>query len=203
MKLSSVLTSIKGSNSEKTASAAPSQGDKTSAATTGDKLKQALKEATAPAQQEKQAAAVGTSPVEGLTKIAEQVASAEHEALVKEANLYGAAVCDGFMARAAQYEAAGHKLASTLTVNEIRPQLAAVKTAGDDSFEKFASENPALIKEAAELGYQTTLQQVDKLAQAAYAKGSDDGTLAVYKLGHACFVQGFEDTANLLREIAK
>ena len=107
------------------------------------------------------------------------------------------------MARAAQYEAAGHKLASTLTVNEIRPQLAAVKTAGDDSFEKFASENPALIKEAAELGYQTTLQQVYKLAQAAYAKGSDDGTLAVYKLGHACFVQGFEDTANLLREIAK
>lgn len=194
MKLSSVLTSIKGSNGEKTASVSPSQEDrseKSATASTSARLKEALKEATAPASEK---VASAGSPVEDLTKIASQVASAEHEALVKEAQLYGAAVCDGFMARAAQYESAGAKVASA----------GGVKTAGEgDSFEKFASENPELVKEAAELGFKTASAQIEKLAEAAYSKGYDEATLAVYKLGHASFVQGFEDVASLLQAAAK
>lgn len=206
MKLSSVLTSIKGSN-EKTASAAPQQpqtAEKSATAVTGERLKQALKEATAPAAapaQEKQAAATG-SPVEGLTKIAEQVANAEHEALVKEAKLYGASVFDGFIERAAQYEAAGIKVAA-LAPTAPATAPAQVKQASEGGFEKFAAENPDLIKEAAELGFSSTMSQVEKLAEAAYAKGYDEGTLTVYKLGHATFVQGFEDTANLLKAVQK
>jgi hypothetical protein len=194
MKLSSVLTSIKGSNGEKTASVSPSQEDrseKSATASTSARLKEALKEAAAPAQEK---VASAGSPIEDLTKIASQVASAEHEALVKEAQLYGAAVCDGFMARAAQYEAAGAKVAS----------VGGVKTAGEnDSFEKFASENPELVKEAAELGFQTASAQIEKLASAAYDKGYDEATLTVYKLGHASFVQGFEDIANILQAASK
>ena len=195
MKLSQVLTSIKGSgDTVKTASDNTAASSDKTAANTGEKLKAALREVTAAAPtQEKQAAA--GSPIDGLTKIASQVASAEHESLVKEAQLYGAAVMDGFMARGAMYEAAATKVAAAQPAQE---RTAAV---ADEGFEKFAAENPELVKEAAEVGFQTTMIQIEKLAQASYAKGHDEATLGIYKLGHASFVQGFEDTANLLKAI--
>ena len=45
-----------------------------------------------------------TSPVMDLEKIAADVAKAEEESIVKEAQLYGASVCDGFMQRMSMYE---------------------------------------------------------------------------------------------------
>ena len=103
MKLSNVLSSIKGSDAEKTASASADPG-KTAAApsATGEKLRQALKEATAAPAAETKTAAAG-SPVGDLMKTASQIAGAEHEALVKEAQLYGACVADGFLARVAHF----------------------------------------------------------------------------------------------------
>jgi len=212
MKLSKVLTSIKGSDgAEKTAAVATgdksASSEKAATASTGEKLKAALREVTAsaaqPAPQEKQAAAAG-SPIEGLTKIAEQVTSAEQEAIIKEANLYGAAVADGFVARLAQYQTAADKVAAAQpAAPEVVRTQEKQAAATDGSFEKFAAENPELVKQAAEVGYQQTMLQMDKLAQAAYAKGHDEATLAIYKLGHASFVQGFEDTAGLLKELRK
>jgi hypothetical protein len=205
MKLSTVLASIKGEQ-EKTASEQPGAplakvgGEKIASApsATAEKLKAALKEATAAASASTPAAektAAATSPIAGLTKLASSVAQAEQEALVKEASLYGAAVCDGFMVRLAQYNEAAEKIAS-------QQIPAATKTAGNaDSFEKFAQQNPELVKQAAELGYSSTVNQLEKLAEAAWQKGHDEGTEAIYKAAHSSFVQGYRDTAGLLEAL--
>lgn len=185
MKLSDALGLIKGS--EKTASdAAPSRAAATSSSDANERLKQALKEATASSSPTKTAA--HTSPVEDLEKIAADISRAEHEALAKEAQLYGAAVCDGFMARAAQYKEAAAVHSA--------PSLA--KTASDASFEKFASENPALVKEAAEIGYAATIKQLEKVAEDAYAKGWNDTVTAIHKTACDSFVSGFHTTMTLL-----
>lgn len=194
MKLSAALATIKGD--EKTASAAapaspsPSPSPSTKSADAGDRLKQALIEATAPAATK---TASQASPVEDLTKLAASLSEAEHEAIVKEAQLYGAAVCDGFMARAAQYKEAAERAAAS-TPN------APVKTAGagDDSFEKFAAENQELVKEAAELGYVTTMGQLEKLAQAAYDQGWNQTVQQIHKFATDAFTAGFRDTLTLM-----
>ncbi len=200
MKLSHVLASI--GSGEKTAGAASSgaasgvsgsSDKKGSASPTADKLRTALKEAQvqAPRDGEKQASAL--SPLADLMKTASAVASAEHEALVKEAQLYGASVADGFMVRLSQYNEAAEKLA-----DQRMPAAAKTAAVAGDSFEKFAAENPDLVKEAAELGFATTLGQMDKLAGAAYDKGYNEAVTTIYKFAHGSFVQGYEDVARLL-----
>jgi hypothetical protein len=189
MKLSNALGLIKGG--EKTAAApavtpAPS-GFVPSSNDAGERLKQALKEATAPEAQPKTASAA--SPVEDLTKIAADLSKAEHEAITKEAQLYGAALCDGFMARAAQYQEAATKVAA------VQPTKTAA--VNDDSFEKFAAENAELVKNAAEVGYTSTMQQLEKLAEAAYAKGWNTTVQQIHKAASDCFVAGFKDTLQL------
>jgi hypothetical protein len=202
MKLSSVLAKISGPT-EKTASAsAPvATGEKSATAQTEDRLKAALAEATAPQPATDKTASAG-SPIADVTKLASEVLGAEHEALVKEAQLYGASVCDGFMVRLATYDAAAEKIASQQlgTVTALQPGQP-MKTASDDSFEKFASENPALVKEAAELGYDRTILQMDKLAEVAYRKGYDQGVGAIYKTAHQSFSAGYEDTLRLVQEL--
>ena len=190
MKLSSALGLIKGG--EKTASAAApasAQTGTTSTSDAGERLKQALKEATAPEVQAKTASAA--SPVEDLTKIAADLSKAEHESITKEAQLYGAALCDGFMARAAQYKEAAEKATAAAPVTK-------VASANDASFEKFASENPELVKEAADLGFSTTMGQLEKLAEAAYAQGWNTTVQQIHKSACDCFVAGFKDTLTLI-----
>jgi hypothetical protein len=190
MKLSDALGMIKGG--EKTASAAapaatPS-GSSSPSSDAGERLKQALKEATAPQAK----TASQASPVEDLTKIAADLSKAEHEALVKEAQLYGAAVMDGFMARGAQYQEAAAKVAAT------QPTKTAAVAGGTSDFEKFAAENPELVKEAAELGFSATTQQLEKLAEAAYAKGWNDTVEQIHKAASESFVSGFKDTLAII-----
>jgi hypothetical protein len=184
MKLSDALGMIKGS--EKTASAVAPSPSPTPGNDANERLKQALKEATAPQAK----TASESSPIADLTKIANDLSKAEHEALTKEAQLYGAALCDGFMARAAQYKEAADKA------------VPAAKTAaaggGHTDFEKFASENPDLVKEAAELGYESTVLQLQKLASAAYDKGWNDTVEQIHKTACASFVAGFKDTLELM-----
>lgn len=190
MKLSEALSRISGGSTEKTAatlSVVPAATSPSSDA--GEKLKLALKEATAPATVTKTAANTG-SPVADLTKIATDLSQAEHSALVKEAQLYGAAVCDGFMARAAQYTEAANAT----------PSVTKTAAVNDGSFEKFASENPELVKEAAELGYNTTMGQLEKLAEDAYAKGWNDTVSYIYKAASDTFVAGFKACADLLEQ---
>lgn len=203
MKLSSVLAKVSGT--EKTANvapaSAPASGEKSATAQTEERLRVALKEATtSPPAADKTASAAG-SPVADVQKIASEVLGAEHEALLKEAQLYGASVCDGFMARLAQYDAAAQKIASEQMGSAVAPlqpgqpiKLAAI----DDSFEKFASANPELVKEAAELGFERTMFQMDKLAEAARHAGYNQGVSTIYKVAHQSFTAGYEDTLRLV-----
>lgn len=188
MKLSDALAKVTSNTAEKTAAAAPSTTPTVSTTPSNDiadRLKVALKEATAP---EAQKTASQSSPVQDLVKIASDLSAAEHDALVKEAQLYGASVADGFMARLAQYDAAATKVAAT----QPAPPAQVAKTASDDSFEKFAAENPDLVKEAAQLGYDSTMLQLEKLSQAAYDAGWNNTVAQIHKLASDSFVAGFK-----------
>jgi hypothetical protein len=191
MKLTAALGIIKGS--EKTASAdapaATAPAGSASSSTSSERLKLALAEAIAPAPTK---TASAPSPVEDLTKIAADLSKAEHEAITKEAQLYGAALCDGFMARAAQYTKAAAVAGPAPTAK------VASAHSEDVSFEKFASENQELVKQAAELGFTTTTQQLEKLAEASYAKGWNVAVAALHKAASDCFVAGFKDTLAIM-----
>lgn len=177
MKLSQVLGTIKGADGEKTASAAASPTPTTdkSGAVTGDRLRVALQEATASVggSTEKKAS---TTPIGDLTKLANDTALAEHESLVKEAQLYGAAVADGFMARLSQYNEAAEKTAAAAVVPR------------------------NLEKQAADLGFATTMSQMDKLASAAYESGYNDTVAKIYTAAHDCFVEGYKHASELIVE---
>lgn len=182
MDLAKILDALNDGGSEKTASASPrkSGGD--------DRLAAALMSAVEDVGHTKTASAKKAAPSEDLTKIAQRLANAEQEALVKEAQLYGAAVCDGFMTRMASYE-----------------QTGAVKTASagyGDNFEKFASENPELVKQAAELGYRETREKIAAAAQGAYEEGYTKVAFLVKEAAEKCAAQGYNDTINVLRQLA-
>lgn len=179
-KLSTVLGTIKGNVGEKTASAG-SLVTPTATKTASDTaavLKAALHEATTPSAATEKKAAV-SAPIADLTKLAADTANSEHEALVKEAQLYGAAVADGFMARISQYNDAAEKVASQ------QPQTAAPDTR-------------LLEKQAAEIGFQSTLGQMDKLAGAAWSAGYNDTVKQIYTLAHHNFVEGYKHASELI-----
>jgi len=175
MKLSSVLGKINGTDGEKTASAVSPKV----ASDTAARLKAALHEATAeaPTVTEKKAS---STPIADLTKLAADTAASEHESLVKEAQLYGAAVADGFMARISQYNEAAEKIAGQ--------QAPAVPNTRH------------LEKQAADLGYATTMSQMDKLAEAAATAGYNDTVAQIYKVAHDSFVQGYAHASELVLE---
>ncbi len=197
MRLSSVLAKIGGGEAgTKTASAAPVATPVASAPTTSDAAREvlasAIKEAMTPEASTKTASA--SAPVEDLSKLAADVASAEHEAMTKEAMLYGACVADGFVARLAQYQEGAAKLAAQ---GVVPAPTAKVASAADD-FEKFAAENPDLVREAHDLGYEQTKAALTKLAEAAWLKGHNATVEKIYKLACDTFVGGFADTVKLL-----
>jgi hypothetical protein len=192
MMLSQAFALINPPEAEKTAAATPSASppsapSSSDAAAAG--LRQALKEATADAEASTKTAAQA-SPIDDLTKLAASVVADEHEATVKEAQLYGASVCDGFMARLAQYDAAAQKHAGML------PEKTASAT--PDTFEKFASENPEIVREAHDLGYEQTNQDLHKLAEAAWLFGHNGTVRWIHKTASDSFVAGFTDAAKLI-----
>ena len=111
------------------------------------------------------------SPSQDLIKIAQKLADAEQLALVKEAEMYGAAVCDGFLARMNEHDANGVKVASF---------------GGGDVDEM-------LIKQAMELGYRETTSELQKIAQAAFEQGYEDTT----KIASAALQRGYNETIKI------
>lgn len=197
MRLSNALATLNGgkSTAEKTASVAPTAPTTASPTTSTEaaaNLKQALAAVAQPEPETKTASQA--SPVDDLVKLASDVAGTEHEALVKEANLYGAAVADGFMARLAQYGVAADKLAAAGAV----PQHKTASLADDGSFEKFAAEHPDMVREAHDLGYSSATTELQKLAEAAFVQGHNQTVEAIYKLACDSFMGGFSSTIQLL-----
>lgn len=159
-------------------------------------LRRALKEATAEVEASTKTAAQA-SPLDQLTKLAASVVEDEHAATMKEAQLYGAAVCDGFMARLAQYDEAAQKHAGAISPTKTASPVTTVPVAVDD-FEKFASSNPEIVREAHDLGYEQTKADLHKLAEAAWLYGHNGTVQWIHKTASDAFVAGFADTARLI-----
>ena len=181
MELSQILNSLGASGTEKTAAEITAPGE------TNTKLAEALNVALNQVGSEKTASVHTTTPTEDLTKIATRLASAEQEALVKEAELYGAALCDGFMSRMGQYDTG----------------MGAEKVASDQSFDKFASENPELVKQAAEVGYRETTYQLEKLANDSYSEGYEKVAQLIKTAAIQCATKGEQNTYALLARLGR
>lgn len=179
------------------------------AAPTADALRDALH--TAMATTEKTAAAppvaAPSSPEGDLLKMAEDLTNAEEQAMQKQASILGAAMCDGFMERFAQYEDAAGQVAPAKTASIASlavpsdATLDTIKTAAQDpAFQKFASENPDLVKEAFDLGYQQTYGQLVKEAQDDFQQGYDDTMGQVHQVAADSYKTAALTINNVLRE---
>lgn len=186
MTLDSILSDLAKIDSdgvEKVASA-PSKTDSAKSELV-DVLKRA--EAATKAASAKTASATG-KPVDDLKKVASDLADAKGEALRKEAELYGAAVADGFVARLQQFEASATKTASS--------QI--------DSLQKLAEAHPDLVAQAIEVGQQGAMEHLAndedffKSASAGYADTMEE----IEKVASDCFGQGYEDAKNVLNQVA-
>ena len=185
MRLDKILENIKATESsvaEKTASV-------NTAGVPRDQLLAALHEAT----NVKTASAVSGSPVDDLMKIAAEVSATEQEMAVKEAQLLGVAFADAVVSRVGSWQQA----ASTL------PSVKTASYADDASgFDKFASENVNLIKQAAEQGYLQTRGHLEKVAAAEYERGYNDTITEVQKLAAAEFAKAAVLTSRILDQVA-
>ena len=183
MELSEILNSL-SDGSEKTASVneEPTSGG----------LSAAIDRALSSQHLEK-TASDAASPSGDLVKMASDLANAEQHALIKEANIYGAAVADGFVARMNSYEGQAQGIS---------------KTAGD------SGESAEMIKQAMQLGYQQTMNTLQgavpqqtkvaehtKLAEhekvAAFNKGAEDATKV------ASYLKGNQDARTVVGGIVK
>lgn len=169
MELKNLLEDIKNVGSSGMAKTASHETGKTGSEKSGSakaELLQTLQSAMQPEQQ-KTAAKTEQPVTEKLAKIAQDLANSDAEALVKEAHVYGAAVADGFMARLGQYEEAAAHVPQAKTASP-------APKSEEEAFEKFASENPEIVKEAAELGYLRGMQEIEALQKQAALKGYQD-----------------------------
>jgi len=210
MELKNVLNQLKSASGKTMQKTASAETQKTSAA--HNELFQALNAALTTVDKTSAEQVKTASATDELTKIAQNLAAADQEALVKEAQLYGAAIMDGFVARGAQYNEQFGKTASAVPTEQ---DFAAWAQANPEEFQKHAEAGYAAgsaslqQQQAAELqklastpegrevlgsfdqGYQETVAQLEKLASTP--EGRD-------KI--ASFQQGYQDTAAQLAQIA-
>lgn len=206
MELKTVLDQLKnesGAGIEKTANAG-NDIPKTSAAK--DELFQALNAALSATEKQASEKPESANAAGELEKMATTLANADREVMQKEAELFGASVMDGFIARGAQF---GIPLINEKTAGE--PEVS------PEEFQKWAQENPAeyqaLVKKGQEAavfekwaataegqetigaydeGYKKAAAEVKKLAS------TPDGQekLASFRQGYADIMQQLETIAN-------
>jgi hypothetical protein len=182
MKLKDILSDLQDvgpSGMDKTAEVQKEAGVPVSNAK--DELVAALNDATAA---QKTASAQGEPVTDKLVKVAQDLAASEGEALVKEAHLYGTAVADGFMSRIGQYEEAA---GNTKVASE------------EQTFDKFAEENPDITKQAVELGYHHGKLQIEQLKKEAFDKGYSDASTQINELSQT--KEGQEKLAAIAQEV--
>ena len=192
MTLSSILDDLGNVGSdgvEKTASAAD--------AGAVDKTKQELMNALVNVETEKTAAApanvvdpaAAAPAVDKLVKMATDLAHSENQATVKEAHLLGAAFADGAMTRFNQYEQA----AGSTKVASVQE----VATTGNpqQDFEKFASANPDITKQAIEVGYHHGKIQIAQMQKQAFDKGRAEASTQIQELSKT--VEGQQKLAEI------
>lgn len=186
MRLDKILENIKASDSsvaEKTASYGHTTPPR-------DQLMAALNEAA----YTKTASAPQPSPADDLMKIAADVAATEQEMAFKEAHLLGRAFADAVVSRVGEWQSAA-QVTKTAAAYDIEPGF-------DGGFDKFASDNGQLIKEAAEVGYLETRGVMEKVAAAEYERGYNDTLDEVQKIAANEFAKAAQLTSQILDVVA-
>lgn len=130
---------------------------------------------------EKTAAQVGAGPVADVMKVAEEIAASEKEAAVKEARMLGEAFADAAIARIEAWQ----KTAQAVVAQPAQPAV--------------AQPPPALLKQAAEIGYRQTQAELEKLAAAEYERGWNDTVTAIYKTAADEFAKAAQLTGALIQ----
>ncbi|MGD9209173.1 MAG: hypothetical protein PVI90_00280 [Desulfobacteraceae bacterium] len=209
MEIRDIMRRLDASRADTGIKTAAAVSEDTKATTDPETLRNALRDAVAAAPAEVKTASIDVpqNPADDLLKLAEDLTSAEEDAMQKKAAVYGAAMCDGFMARFSQYEDAALQTPNAKTA-QIQSQtqdidLNAIKTAAanDPEFQKFATENPALVKEAVDLGYRQTWDNLVKTAREDLNQGYNDTMTEIHKLASDCYKQGAITINNVLREM--
>lgn len=192
MKIDRILAGIRESqNAEKQASDAtptttPVPAEKTSSAPA---LVNALHEALKPA--EKTASETpAKSPVDDVMKVAQELAGAEKEAAIKEAQILGAAFADSAIARLNEW----NKTAAEMLVS-----APAATTVPSSDFGKFAQDNQALVQQAAKLGYEQAKAELEKQAEESYVQGYNDTVETIHKTAALEFLKAASITAEIIK----
>lgn len=191
MKIDRILAGIRESQAaEKQASETPVSPAPAAEKTASNQsaLVSALNEALAP--KETKVAAAESSPVNDVMKVAEELAGAEKEAALKEASLLGTAFADAAIARMAEW----NKTAQQMLMSA--PAVQAVQ--GNADFGKFAQQNPELVKQAAQIGYETAKADLEKQAEDSYVQGYNDTVETIHKTAALEFLKAAAVTAQII-----
>ena len=189
MKIDRILAGIRESQAaEKTANETPAPAAEKTASSQNPlvaALHDALKseEKTASATPEK-------SPVDDVMKVAEELAGAEKEAAVKEAQILGAAFADAAVARLGDWSKTAQQMVAGA------PVVQAVS--GNVDFNKFAEQNPELVKQAAQLGYEKATADLEKQAEDSYVQGYNDTVETIHKTAAIEFLKAAAVTAQIV-----
>ena len=149
--------------------------EKTAEAVTPPAEQQMLDKVREVSESASKTATAETPPAEDLAKMAEEAAQSESERLKKEAHFYGAAICDGFMERAAVYDTALKNIP--------------IKTASEDQ-----------IKEATDAAYTKGRTDVEKEASESFEQGYKDQLATVHKTAAEIHLAGQGAAAELIKE---
>ena len=188
MELSSILDALSENPTQELAKTASDVSHNHS-----NKLESALDAALSMDKTASYADGTSATPSQDLVKIAQKLADAEQLALVKEAEMYGAAVCDGFIARMGEHDSNGVKVAS---------------------LGREANVDEYLVKQAMELGYTQTKSELEKVAQQAFVEGYDEtqkiasealqqGYNEAQKIASAALQQGYAEGKEMIKVAAE
>jgi hypothetical protein len=189
MKIDRILAGIRESQAaEKQASETPVAATPEKTASASNPLVAALHEALKP-EEKTASAAPEKSPVDDVMKVAQELAGAEKEAALKEAQLLGAAFADAAIARMGEW----NKTAAQMVAAAPAP---AVQVPAD--FGKFAEQNPELVQKAAQLGYEQAKADLEKQAEDSYVKGYNDTVETIHKTAAIEFLKAAAVTAQIV-----
>jgi hypothetical protein len=190
MKIDRILAGIRESQAaEKQASETPVPPTE-KAASNQPALISALNDALA--SKEKVASETpATSPVGDVMKIANELAGAEKEAAVKEAQILGAAFADAAIARMNEW----NKTASQMLADAPAPTATQAPVT---DFNKFAEQNPELVRQAAQMGYEKATADFEKQSEDSYVQGYNDTVETIHKTAALEFLKAAAVTAQII-----
>lgn len=209
MKLQQLITGIRAAqNTTKTAAEASTEAAakpvETAPAPAQTKLSSALREAVAESTKVAAAApATASAPVEGVMKVAQELAESEKLAALNEAKMLGIAYADAAIARFAEWQKSAASLPTVQAVPGGVSKVASVQPQADETFQKFAEENPMLARQAIAYGYAPTADGLQKMAEDSYVQGYNDQVAEIHKTAAEEFLKAAAVTSVIIEQSAQ